>query len=54
MTSQVLRGRWGYASVTDKIADIVLARRTHWVWALGFGVAGTLTLVLIGGFTIWD
>jgi Ni/Fe-hydrogenase subunit HybB-like protein len=52
MTGQVLRGRWGYASVTDKIADIVLARPTHWVWALGFGVAGTLTLVLMGGM-VW-
>ena len=52
MTSQVLRGRWGYASVTDKISDIVLARPTHWVWALGFGIAGTLTLVLLGGM-VW-
>jgi Ni/Fe-hydrogenase subunit HybB-like protein len=45
---QLLSPRWGYASVTDKIADIVLRRPTHWVWALGFGIAGTLSLVLFG------
>jgi len=48
MSEQLLSPRWGYASVTDKISDIVLHRPMHWVWAVGFGVAGTLALVLFG------
>ena len=48
MSEELLAPRWGYASITDKISDIVLHRPVHWVWALGFGIAGTLTLVLMG------
>jgi Ni/Fe-hydrogenase subunit HybB-like protein len=48
VSEQLLSPRWGYASVTDKISDIVLHRPMHWVWALGFGVAGTLTLAFFG------
>jgi Ni/Fe-hydrogenase subunit HybB-like protein len=48
MSERVLPPGWGYASVTDKIAGIVLDRPVRWLWALGFGIAGTLTLVLVG------
>src|SRR5205085_9071857 len=48
MSTPLLAARWGYASITDKISDIVLHRPMHWVWALGFGIAGTLTLVFFG------
>ena len=48
MSGELLSPRWGYASVTDKISDIVLHRPMRWVWALGFGVAGTLALALFG------
>lgn len=34
--STVLRGRWDYASISDKIADEVLARRPGWAWRVGF------------------
>ena len=34
--SEVLRGRWSYASISDKIADEVLARRPGWLWRAGF------------------
>src|SRR3954471_15229031 len=44
--------RWGYASVSDKIADLVLARRGHWVWFLAFGLAATGTLAFIGAI-VW-
>jgi molybdopterin-containing oxidoreductase family membrane subunit len=35
---------WTYASVTDKISDIVLSRRTRWPWLALFaiGLAGTM------------
>jgi Ni/Fe-hydrogenase subunit HybB-like protein len=46
--SAVLRAGWGYASITDKIADIVLTRPVHWLWLLVFGVAFALTLVFFG------
>jgi hypothetical protein len=39
----VLKGRYSYASVTDKIADVVLERPTHWGWFAGFGVSLLLT-----------
>jgi len=53
--------RWSYASVSDKIADIVLKRPTHWVWLAAFAVAslGTMAMtVAIGwlflrGIGIW-
>ena len=37
-----------YASVTDKISSIVLARRTPLFWLLGFFVSFLLTMVLLG------
>ena len=39
---------WTYASVTDQVADVVLRRPFHWIWAVGFGIAGTLVLVFLG------
>ncbi len=42
----MLRAGWGYASVTDKIAGLVLARPVRWPWltAFLFTFAGTLML----------
>src|SRR5437763_1838680 len=53
--------RWSYASVSDKIADIVLARPTHWLWFAGFGLAALGTIAFISaigylflrGIAIW-
>ncbi len=43
--------RWGYAAVSDKIADIVLRRPGHWVWFAGFGAAATASLAFFGAIT---
>src|SRR5690242_11332537 len=40
--------RWSYASVSDKIADIVLSRPTHWLWFAAFGIASLGTIAFIG------
>src|ERR1041384_6924489 len=40
--------RWSYGSVSDKIADIVLTRPTHWLWFLAFGIASLGTMAFIG------
>jgi molybdopterin-containing oxidoreductase family membrane subunit len=48
VSSQLLNPRWGYASITDKISDIVLHRPVHWIWALGFILAGALSVVFFG------
>jgi molybdopterin-containing oxidoreductase family membrane subunit len=40
-----------YASVTDKISSIVLARRTPMFWLLGFFVSFLLTMVLLGAIS---
>ncbi|MDB5958535.1 NrfD/PsrC family molybdoenzyme membrane anchor subunit [Ramlibacter sp.] len=47
----VLRAGWGYASIGDKISDLVLTRPVRWPWLLAF--LGTLagTLVFIGATT---
>jgi Ni/Fe-hydrogenase subunit HybB-like protein len=53
--------RWGYASVGDKIADIVLARRSRRAWLLAFAVAlagsaaffGAIAWLFIEGVGIW-
>ena len=47
----VLRAGWGYASIGDKISDIVLTRPVRWPWLAAF--LGTLagTLVLLGAMT---
>lgn len=39
--------QYTYASITDKIADTVLERPTHWAWAAGFALAATLTVLFI-------
>ena len=45
--SGVLRAGWGYASVTDKIADLVLTRPVRWPWLLAFfgTLAGAIVFV---------
>ena len=43
--------RWGYASVTDRISDIVLRRPTHWIWGAGLAATFLLTLVFLGAIT---
>src|SRR5690349_10777482 len=43
--------RWGYASVSDKISDIVLRRPTHWLWGGGFAATFLLTMVFVGAIT---
>ncbi len=42
----VLIGRHTYGSVTDKISDIVLTRRTPWFWWAGFSTAAMFAVVL--------
>ena len=52
---------WGYASVSDKIADLVLTRPVRWPWLAAFfgTLAGTLVFVaatgwlLLRGIGIW-
>jgi Ni/Fe-hydrogenase subunit HybB-like protein len=59
--SDVLRAGWGYASVTDKIAGLVLTRPLRWPWLAAFlaTLAGTLaylgamTWLFIEGVGIW-
>ena len=43
----VLRGRYSYASISDKISDIVLTRPTHWGWYAGFALCTALTLLFV-------
>ncbi|CAD6561298.1 hypothetical protein LMG24235_07258 [Paraburkholderia sabiae] len=49
--SEVLRAGWGYASVSDKIANLVLKRPVHWGWLMAFLVTFAGTLVLFGAVT---
>jgi Ni/Fe-hydrogenase subunit HybB-like protein len=57
----VLRAGWGYASISDKIADAVLSRPVQWPWlaAFTFTLAGTLVLLgamaylFLTGVGIW-
>jgi Ni/Fe-hydrogenase subunit HybB-like protein len=57
----VLRAGWGYASISDKISDIVLTRPAHWPWVAGFfftlagtlGFVAALTWLVIHGVGIW-
>jgi molybdopterin-containing oxidoreductase family membrane subunit len=44
----VLRAGWGYASITDHIAGIVLTQRPGWPWLAGFAVTLAGTLMLLG------
>jgi Ni/Fe-hydrogenase subunit HybB-like protein len=43
----VLRGYNNDATITDKIADVVLERPTHWGWIVGAALAGMLTLLFL-------
>jgi len=43
----VLAGHYSPASITDKIADIVLERPTHWGWVVGMAVCAALTIVFL-------
>jgi len=59
--SEVLRPGWGYASVTDKIAGIVLTDRFGWRWWSAFLAASAgvfalivaVTWLLVKGVGIW-
>ena len=44
----VLRAGWGYASVSDKIADLVLTRPAHWPWISAFLFTFACVLVFLG------
>jgi molybdopterin-containing oxidoreductase family membrane subunit len=44
----LIRGRWGYASITDKISDIVLRRPTHWIWGAGLLVTFLMSVFFFG------
>jgi Ni/Fe-hydrogenase subunit HybB-like protein len=39
----VLKGAYSYASISDKISDIVLTRPTHWGWYAAFAFCSALT-----------
>jgi len=43
----VLKGGYSYASISDKISDIVLTRPTHWGWIAGFALCSALLLLFI-------
>jgi len=43
----VLAGRYTDASITDKIADIVLVRPAHWAWIAGALVSGALAILFL-------
>ena len=47
----VLRAGWGYASVTDKIAGLVLTRPVRWPWLTAFLATLAGTLVYLGAIT---
>jgi len=47
-STPLIRGRWGYASITDKIADIVLRRPTHWIWGVGLLVTLLMSVFFFG------
>ena len=57
----VLHAGWGYASIGDKIADIVLTRPAHWGWRAAFvGTAlataiflAAMAYLFIRGIGIW-
>lgn len=57
----VLKAGWNYASVTDKIAGIVLSGNFGWRWWTAFGVASAgvmmlivaITWLLVKGIGIW-
>ena len=42
-----LRGHYSYASISDKISDIVLSRPTHWGWYAGVALTTLLTILFV-------
>src|SRR5437867_11649918 len=46
--ARVIEPGHSYATVTDKIASIVLTRPTSIGWLAGFSIAFTLMIVLVG------
>jgi Ni/Fe-hydrogenase subunit HybB-like protein len=44
----VLRAGWGYASVSDKISDLVLTRPVRWPWMTAFLFTFAGTLIFMG------
>jgi len=46
-TLPVLKGGYSYATISDKISDIVLTRPTHWGWVVGFTLTSALTILLL-------
>src|ERR1041384_274248 len=59
--STVLQPRWGYASITDKIADLVLTRPVRWPWVAAFfgtlagtvGFLAAMVYLFTTGIGIW-
>jgi Ni/Fe-hydrogenase subunit HybB-like protein len=47
----VLKGGYSYASISDKISDIVLTRPTRWGWVAGFTLCSALMLLLVVAMT---
>ncbi len=47
----VLHAGWRYASIGDKIADLVLSRPVRWPWLAGFAFTLAGTLALMGSMT---
>ena len=45
--AKVLKGSYTYASISDKISDIVLTRPTHWGWIVGFGLCSALSVLFV-------
>src|SRR6476646_3549664 len=48
---KVLKGAYTYASISDKISDIVLTRPTHWGFHALFALCTALTLLLVGAMS---
>ena len=48
----VLRGEPGYASISDRVSAVVLARSFTWRWTVGLLVSGTLALAFIYGVVV--
>ena len=44
----VLTGAYSYASISDKISDIVLTRPAHWGFYAAFAFCTALTLLFVG------
>jgi molybdopterin-containing oxidoreductase family membrane subunit len=47
----VLAGDYSYASISDKISDIVLTRPTHWGWFAGFALCSALLILFLVAIT---